>query len=965
MDDLTLALKMAGKTKTIEEKSEQVTPSSASIIYMIAVTSSSGGEVILKDEYENTAEWSDGDFVEVDEDGEFDEYESEDDPLEDVEDGIIDMTDGDGADIETTGTEAIAYSVAAYQEEAQAAYMAQATAETEEEVSEDELPDEDAGITDDIDDGDAEELPDDGETSEEDDLTDEETDISDIDDSEYTLVDDESDDESDDYVETAEISDGYTVAECIGSVNAGDRVAVMIQDGKLTVIGVVGSGDEQRANTGAAQETADDAKKIANAGAKKINTHLRSFTKERWQTYGAVDKSTSWITGTSYDNTHISVGDIAYITGKVTDAGGNNDVYAMIYGKVTSVTTDHVVMTAQYYIMGGEGGAYEKATEASKVATNYMEFEGDYGDGLVIGDLTKSILGYNTHILSDRFDIRLESKVLASYRADAIYLGMDADVASIYLCGDSPETAGAQLWNDGTEDGWNRLCMHSDNAITQSANGMIQHRVSSTPDSGVTEYIAEVQMRTQTPWMSNNADKHFPNIHLNAADLNSVAMSSHFSSIDLVQQELQLISERNEPEGVATSMMSVTPNNLYLNSKYYESGNTSKSTVNITSNGVFVNGADAVYIEAKSELFFSSQSDIEFDGSNFYCASDTETTFITPEFLIQGNRTQIKSDTEIGSRTGYNDGKEGIHLDDEGFIQIQRNNSSYHPYISFYLNGSTSTSDGTVRVNQSTGYMEFMHADRYTFDANVHIDGHAYLKNGYRFYGCDSSGTVRSLIYLNDSDSTIVGYGGYSGKVGSTTVYGYDELGLNSANAIRFKINGTNAVTINTSSDGLYVLSPSSNGGAALGYQNTRWQAVNANILRTYDESTTSNGVNAKIYNNRIYRDSSSSERYKRDIAPISAKDIAPERLYDAEVVQFKYKDGYLVDEDSRCDKLMPGFIVEKLKEVYPIAIDYNEDGLPEMWNANILLPAMLKLIQDLKRRIDEQNKIINKSLSI
>ena len=131
--------------------------------------------------------------------------------------------------------------------------------------------------------------------------------------------------------------------------------------------------------------------------------------------------------------------------------------------------------------------------------------------------------------------------------------------------------------------------------------------------------------------------------------------------------------------------------------------------------------------------------------------------------------------------------------------------------------------------------------------------------------------------------------------------------------------------------------------------------------MRTYDESTTSNGVNARIYNNRIYRDSSSSERYKRDIAPISAKDIAPERLYDAEVVQFKYKDGYLVDEDSRCDKLMPGFIVEKLKEVYPIAIDYNEDGLPEMWNANILLPAMLKLIQDLKRRIDEQDKIINK----
>ena len=88
---------------------------------------------------------------------------------------------------------------------------------------------------------------------------------------------------------------------------------------------------------------------------------------------------------------------------------------------------------------------------------------------------------------------------------------------------------------------------------------------------------------------------------------------------------------------------------------------------------------------------------------------------------------------------------------------------------------------------------------------------------------------------------------------------------------------------------------------------------VSANILRTYDTNTTSNGVYARVYSNRIYRYSSSSRRYKENIKPIEAEEIAPEKLYDAEVVQFTYKDGYLIDEDPRNSKLISGFIVEDL----------------------------------------------------
>ena len=132
---------------------------------------------------------------------------------------------------------------------------------------------------------------------------------------------------------------------------------------------------------------------------------------------------------------------------------------------------------------------------------------------------------------------------------------------------------------------------------------------------------------------------------------------------------------------------------------------------------------------------------------------------------------------------------------------------------------------------------------------------------------------------------------------------------------------------------------------------------VSANILRTYDTNTTSNGVYARVYSNRIYRYSSSSRRYKENIKPIEAEEIAPEKLYDAEVVQFTYKDGYLIDEDPRNSKLISGFIVEDLEKVYPIAIDYNDDGDPEMWNVNIIVPSMLKLIQEQKKEIDDLKK--------
>lgn len=102
-----------------------------------------------------------------------------------------------------------------------------------------------------------------------------------------------------------------------------------------------------------------------------------------------------------------------------------------------------------------------------------------------------------------------------------------------------------------------------------------------------------------------------------------------------------------------------------------------------------------------------------------------------------------------------------------------------------------------------------------------------------------------------------------------------------------------------------------------------------------------------------LRRYTSSSKRYKKDITDLTDADLSAENLYSARVVQFKYRDDYLDDTDQRFNRDIPGFIVEELEEVYPIAVDY-DDEQPEDWNVRYIVPPMLKLIQEQHTEIEE-----------
>nr|DAO70495.1 MAG TPA: endosialidase chaperone [Caudoviricetes sp.] len=104
-------------------------------------------------------------------------------------------------------------------------------------------------------------------------------------------------------------------------------------------------------------------------------------------------------------------------------------------------------------------------------------------------------------------------------------------------------------------------------------------------------------------------------------------------------------------------------------------------------------------------------------------------------------------------------------------------------------------------------------------------------------------------------------------------------------------------------------------------------------------------------------RSSSSSRRYKKDITEKLEERLDPQKLYDLPVVQFKYKEGYLNKDDRRYNENILGFIAEDIAEIYESAAQYNDDGSVEMWNYKVIVPALLKLIQEIHEDVEELKK--------
>lgn len=123
--------------------------------------------------------------------------------------------------------------------------------------------------------------------------------------------------------------------------------------------------------------------------------------------------------------------------------------------------------------------------------------------------------------------------------------------------------------------------------------------------------------------------------------------------------------------------------------------------------------------------------------------------------------------------------------------------------------------------------------------------------------------------------------------------------------------------------------------------------------------TSNASGSTLILYNNYVYKLSSSSKRYKKHVKNMTSSEA--ERLLDIPVVWFEYNEGYLAPGDRFEGKPLPGFYAEDVYDAFPEGAMLNESGQVEDWNYRTMVPAMMKLIQDQQETINSLNKRIER----
>ena len=127
-----------------------------------------------------------------------------------------------------------------------------------------------------------------------------------------------------------------------------------------------------------------------------------------------------------------------------------------------------------------------------------------------------------------------------------------------------------------------------------------------------------------------------------------------------------------------------------------------------------------------------------------------------------------------------------------------------------------------------------------------------------------------------------------------------------------------------------------------------------------YDTTQVANSPNMVITSNGVIRrSSSSSRRYKIDIEKAHNEELDPYKILNIPVCQYKYNK-YNIPANKEVNDLYIGLIAEDVAKEYPVAAEYNEDGQVEMWNIKVIVPAMLKIVQDQQKIIEKLNDEIN-----
>ena len=393
---------------------------------------------------------------------------------------------------------------------------------------------------------------------------------------------------------------------------------------------------------------------------------------------------------------------------------------------------------------------------------------------------------------------------------------------------------------------------------------------------------------------------------------------------------------------------------------YNPSGITSTDICGMTLNKGTVDSGwtPAVYDIGDSVTTLRAALELKVDKTSLISEINASANVIT----LTGNRFVVESDNfslaEDGTITATNAAIEGTinatSITAEGKYSIY--NQENFVFARLSRNKTTGVTTGAVSSRIMIGKSEHY--------AGGDITNHKGISFIAPVYVYSSIEETDSLARHDDSDLVFLlsESGGIScAKIdlsGAATIGGALQCNNNAAVSGTLTVSGTTTL-------GLTALTgtcrPSANATGNIDLGSSAYPFYNAYLSHCvyYTDPPSGGGTAVYINSNGALVKYSSDRRLKNSIEAVTSDELNPERLYELPIWQYKYNDDVLEDGDDLKGETVIGFIADEVASIYPRACAYDKDGVPTSWNPNVMIPAMLALIQKQKQEIEELRALI------
>lgn len=335
----------------------------------------------------------------------------------------------------------------------------------------------------------------------------------------------------------------------------------------------------------------------------------------------------------------------------------------------------------------------------------------------------------------------------------------------------------------------------------------------------------------------------------------------------------------------------------------------------------------------------------------------------------------VELETEKGTIAGWNITEDALYKDFgdyRAFIQSPKIGTKWVFSVqkksntdeNTYYGGWFVTADGKMYCYNEVYFNDFIRGNKLQFVTNYGDNSSRTIIFQTQPYSVNGNNPILPYITASNSDLLIRTDNGKALYLdGDGGVYIESELIIDHNIRANYELNANGGINVNNGysivfSNGSHI-SPSDASYKHLSidgvecldlYGSSYIQAHNDLRL---DFKAVSGTIPLVVNTSGVITVTSSSERYKENVIDELSEDLNPHNLYKLPVVQYNYKNEF--KDKELVEGTQIGVTAEDVHKCYPNACIYNEKGEPESWQDRIMIPAMLKLIQEQKVQLDEQ----------